>query len=125
MKIAKKSNYTGSEEQEPKSLIKTIIEDLQNLFLALQGRIRFGDGGDGDRGENISGEFQQFTSGAANVEFSVGHGLGVIPVGFIPLWQSAAADLYQGPTTGTAWTSTHIYVKSNVDTVGFQIFLLK
>ena len=84
MKLAKQSNTNKPE-------LRSINTDLTSLFTALQGRIRFGDGGDGDRGENLSGEFQLFTSHAsANTEFSVTHTLGSVPVGYLILGQDKA-----------------------------------
>ena len=115
MKIAKKS-IKG----------KNVDTDLNALFLAMQGRIRFGDGGDGDRGENLSGQFQSFTSHAtANTEFSVAHTLGSVPVGYLVLGQDKAGSLYQLSGTGTAWTSSAIYFKCSVSSVTFLVFLLK
>jgi hypothetical protein len=124
MKVFKSHSY--SERLDTKSNVKRLEEDLIQLFNLAQGRVRFGRGNDGDRGENISGEFQEFTShGTANTEFSVTHGLGSVPVGRIIVWQDKAGHLYQGPSTGTAWTSTTVYFKSDVVSVTFKVFLLK
>lgn len=103
-----------------------IQSNFDKLFDLAQGRIRFGRGTDGDRGENISGQFQQFTSdGSANTEFSISHSLGSVPIGYIVLWQDKAGSLYQGPSTGTAWTSSTIYLKCSVSSVTFKVFLIK
>jgi hypothetical protein len=92
----------------------------------MQGRVRFGTGADGARGENIQGEFQLFTTSATpDAENTVAHGLGAIPVGYIICHQSKAGSLYQGPTTGTNWTATNIYLKCDVASVIFLVFLLK
>lgn len=106
--------------------IRTLDLNMSNLFSALQGRIRFGDGSDGEPGENISGEFQQFTTSATpNAENTIAHTLGAIPLGYFILWQDKAGSLYQGPTTGTSWTSINIYLKCDVASVTFNVFLLK
>ena len=119
MKIAKQSNNNRNE-------LRAVDTDLIALFTAMQGRIRFGDGGDGDRGENIHGEFQLFTSHAsANTEFSVTHTLGSIPVGYLVLGQDKAGSLYQLSDTGTAWTTTTISLKCSIASVKFLVFLLK
>lgn len=119
MKIAKKSSNNQRE-------LRDINSDIRTLFTAMQGRIRFGSGGDGDRGENIHGEFQEFTSHAtANTEFSVSHGLGSVPVGYLILGQDKSGSLYQLDDTGTAWTSSAIYLKCSVSSVTFLVFLLK
>jgi hypothetical protein len=96
--------------------------DLSNIFLFAQGRVRFGDGTSGARGENISGEFRTFTTAGANTEVVVPHTVGAIPVGRIVLMQDKAGHLY---SSTTAWTATNIYVKCDVATVTFKIFLLK
>ena len=126
MKTAKQSQYIQSNEDIKKHLVE-VDNDLRNLFAVLQGRVRFGGGGDGDRGENISGQYQQFTSDATpDTEFSVSHTLGAIPNGgMIICWQDKAGSLYQGPTTGTNWTSTTVYFKCDVASVTFLIFLMK
>lgn len=100
--------------------------NLDKIFTATQGRIRFGDGVDGNRGENLAGVFQTFTSDATpDTEFSVAHGLGSVPIGRIIIWQDKAGNLYQSPTTGTAWDSTDAYFKCDVASVTFNVFFLK
>ena len=119
MKIAKKSSNNKSE-------LRDINSDLIVLFTAMQGRIRFGTGTDGDRGENLHGEFQKFTtSGTPNAENTIAHGLGSVPRGYIILGQDKAGSLYQLNDTGSAWTITDIFLKSDIASVTFLIFLLK
>jgi len=97
--------------------------DVKNLFLLSQGRIRFGSGTDGDRGENISGEFQVYTSnGTPNTADSIIHTLGSVPVGFIVINLDKGAVIYD---SGTAWTTTTISLKSTVASTTATIFLLK
>lgn len=121
MRVAKISLPYREQKDDPR--YKHINTDLVNLFLCLQGRVRFGDSG---VGENIAGEFQQFTSHAvADTEFSVNNTLGSIPVGYMIIWQDKAGSLYQGPSTGTVWTDSLIYLKCNIASVTFKVFLLK
>lgn len=109
-----------------KNYIRDVDTDLRNLFFITQGQIRFGDGDDNEIGENVSGQFQQFTSDATpNTEFAVSHTLGAIPIGYIIMGQDKAGSLYQLSTTGTSWTSTNVYFKCDVASVTFKIFLLK
>lgn len=125
MKLVKKSNFVNGDAQG-KKYPNDLDQDINNIVVALSGKLRFGDGTDGTGGENISGQFQQFTSdGTANTEFTVAHTVGSVPVGVIVLWQDKAGSLYQGPTTGTAWTATNIYLKCSVASVTFKVFLLK
>jgi len=106
------------------------VRDLQvamrNVIIWSQGRVAFGTGVDGERGQNMEGEFQQFTSSATpNAENTVAHGLNSIPIGYIILWQDKAGSLYGSPTNGTDWTTTNFYVKCDVASVEFLIFLVK
>jgi hypothetical protein len=117
MKTAKISNKMDTDGYK-----KDLDADITNLFLALQGRVRFGDGVNGARGENISGEFITFTTSTANTEVTVPHTIGAVPVGRIVLAQDKAGALYSGTT---AWTDTAVYVKCDVASVTFKIFLLK
>ena len=72
---------------------------------------------------NMSGVWATAIAPGANVEFAVPHNLGRIPNGYLIFWSSVAAILYQGPTTGTAWTTSNIYVKSSVNAAQFGIFI--
>lgn len=126
MKIAKTNKFNMISDPKTNDNFRQIEQDLTQLFTFSQGRVRFGDFGDGNRGENISGEFQQFTSHAsANTEFSVSHGLNVVPQGIIVIGKDKSGDLYQLSDTGTAWTSSTIYLKCSVSSVTFKVFLLK
>ena len=96
---------------------------LRHLLLMSQGRVRFGTGDDGVGGENIAGEFQVFTtSGTPDAENTVTHTVGSVPIGYIVLKQDKAGSLYLG---SSAWTSTDVYLKCDVATVAFTIFLLR
>ena len=121
MKIAKTLSIAGREVVEP--FKKSLNTDLVNLFLLAQGRIRFGGGGDGDRGENISGEFQVVAdTGSADTEFSVAHTVGAVPVGYLVIKVDNAGVIYD---SGTAWTSTTVYLKSSAANSAVTLFLLK
>ena len=120
MKIAKTCNIALSNQE---NYIKAADTDLKNIFLALQGRIRFGTVGDGDRGENISGEWQVFTTNATpDTEDTIAHTIGAIPQGYIVVSQSLAGSLYLGTT---AWTATNVYFRCSVASVAVKVFLLK
>lgn len=123
MKIAKQSNFVGFDKVSVDDYGREVDNDLVNIFLAMQGRIRFGGGGDGDRGENIAGEFQVVAdTGAADTEFSVTHGLGSIPIGFLVTNIDKGGVIYD---SGTAWTTTTIYLKCSAANAAVTVFLLK
>lgn len=122
MKLVKTSNLS-SRKNETNQYEKNLDSDIASLFTALKGRVRFGSTTDGHRGENISGEFQVFTSNATpDTEDTVAHTIGAVPVGYIVLKQDKAGSLYM---SGTAWTSSNVYFKCDVASVAFTIFLLK
>lgn len=126
MITSKTSNYIGFDQEKLQRYVSDVDGDLKTIFLALNGRIRLGAATDGTNGENVAGQFQQFTSHATpDTEFAVAHTLGSVPVGYLLLWQSKAGQFYQGPSTGTAWTATNIYLKNTVASVTASIFLVK
>ena len=103
--------------------LRDLDNDVKKLFDMAQGRVRFGTGTDGARGENISGEFQVVSdTGNANTEFSVIHTLGAVPVGYLVLKNSKAGAIYDGTT---AWTSTTIYLRHEAANAAVTVFLLK
>lgn len=74
--------------------------------------------------DNFDAYLTTFTSdGTPNTEFAVAHTLKRIPVGRVVLYQTKAGSLYQGPSTGTAWTVSNAYFKCDVASVGFYIML--
>ena len=129
MIVKKISNYNASRyatDQYDNSDIKNYDTDFNTVFSCLQGRVRFGLGVSGNGGENIQGTFLQITTnGVANTESTFSHNNISMPIGYLVIWQDKAGSLYQGPTTGTAWTNTTISLKCSVATVTFLLFLLK
>jgi len=117
--------FTLNKNRPIESQVQDIELFLNKVSLNLT-RISFGDPADGNRGENLDGQWQLFTSHAsANTEFSVTHTIGSIPVGYIVCGQDKAGELYQLDDTGTAWTATTVYFKSTGTSVAYEIFLLK
>lgn len=115
-----------NEKRPLQEQIRILQVQVNKLYTMLQGRVSFGTGVDGINGQNVSGQFQQFTtSGTPDAENTIAHTVGSIPLGCLVLWQDKAGSLYQGPSTGTAWTSTEIYLKCSVATVTFLVFLVK
>ena len=125
MKIT--STAIQNEKTDVRKLYLSLINDIKKITHVLNGRVRFGTGVDGVEGQNIQGTFQQFTTDAvADTEETIAHGIGLaIPIGYIIIWQDKAGTLYQGPTTGTDWDTTNIYLKCDVASVTFLIFILK
>ncbi len=129
MIVQKISNYNASRYATDKydnSDVKNYDTDFNTVFACLQGRVRFGPGTSGNKGENIDGVFLTITTnGTANTETTFTHTLGSVPVGYIILWQDKAGSIYQGPTTGTVWTSTTISLKGSAISINAKLFLLQ
>lgn len=120
MKIAKSFTYnTGSDIE---SNMRRLEQDLSQLFLFSQGRVRLGTGTDSDRGENISGEFHVVTTSGADTEFTVSHSIGAVPVGYLVLKSDKGGVVYD---SGTTWTDSAIYLKCTTATTTLTLFLLK
>lgn len=122
MKVAKTSDYnTGNKGIEAQ--VRRQQRDLELIFTCLQGRVRFGTGSDGARGENIMGEFQVISdTGAANTEFAVTHTLGSVPIGYLVTKNSKAGTVYDGTSS---WTSTTLYLRHEAANANITVFILQ
>ena len=120
MKVAK--TFVYNEKHSMESNIRRLEQDTSQLFEAFKGRVRFGTGTDGDRGENLAGEFQVVTSAGANTEFEIAHGLGAVPIGFLVLGINKGGVVYD---SGTSNTSTTLYLKCTEATATMKLFILK
>lgn len=123
MIINKTSNLNVFKYGSSQGYINNIDTDIRNLFLFSQGRVRFGNNTDGAFGENVSGQFQIVTdTGTADTQFTVSHGIGAVPIGFLVLNINKGGVVYD---SGTAWTSTNIYLKCTTANTNVTLFLLK
>jgi hypothetical protein len=131
MKISQLSNYGDVKDPEKiLDYLRVIDRDLSNIFLVIQGRVRFGSATTntvaGAIGENIAGEFRIFNattttvSASATTEFTTSHRLGAIPVGFIMINKTKAGDLYMPSASATSAT----FISSTTATQ-YTVFLLK
>ncbi len=55
--------------------------------------------------------FVDSSSQAGGAEFSIEHGLGTIPIGWIVISQDAAGSVYR--SDGTPWDTNRIYLKAS------------
>lgn len=127
MKLVKQSNFVGIDVKDSKRVhdyLNDLDSDVRNICLFSNGRTRFGSGLDQARGENISGEFHAVGStGTNDIEFSVSHTIGAVPIGFLVTNINKGGVIYAG---STAWTSTTAYFKCSVaSNAAVTIFLLK
>lgn len=123
MIIAKILNYNSSKYANDKFDMREIDKDLNSLFSCLQGRVRFGAGNTGSKGENIAGEWQVVAdTGTINTEFTVNHTFGSVPIGYLVTKVNKAGIIYD---SGTTWTSSSIYLKCSIANATVSLFLLK
>jgi len=59
-------------------------------------------------------------TGALGVEFTVQHGLGRVPIGYIPTHINKPATIYVGATT---WTVENIYLKASDNNVALGLLV--
>lgn len=123
MIVTKTSNLNAFGNGKEREYVNSLDTDIRNIFLCVSGRVRFGDGNDGQLGENIAGQFQVVSdTGTADTEFSVSHSLGVVPFGYIVVNINKGGVVYKSTTS---WTSTTVYFKCSAANANTTIFLLK
>lgn len=116
MQIKSRIKTAKPESKFDEALEQELLSYSYSLASLLNKGLEFGD--------NFNAQIKTVTSdGVANTEFSVTHTLKRIPSAVIVLYQDKAGSLYQGPTTGTAWTVTTIYLKSSVASVTFSLLI--
>ena len=121
MKIVKQTTF--SEKSDFKNYQNFLDLDLKNIFLCFQGRVRFGTGVSGDRGENIAGVFVTFTSSTVVLSQTViSHTMSSPPIGWIVINNNAGGVLYTGTYTASDQTITLI---STTTGTNYALFLLK
>lgn len=122
MILNKTSKYSDFKRSKVEDYLRCLDSDLTNLFLFTQSRVSFGIGSDGTK-ENISGEFQLFTSSAnLGTQDAVTHTLKSIPVGYLVTKQDQNATLKVGSST---WTTSNVYFISSATSTAYTVFLLK
>lgn len=100
-----------------------------NVAKAVNGGIDFGVSTQTAQGPgtaysgNMNGQWANVTASGANVEFAVPHNLNRIPSHYT-YNADRATIVYQLPDTGTAWTTTNIYLKSSVASAKLRIFIM-
>ena len=65
-------------------------------------------------------QFADVVTPGADVEFSIEHGLGFIPLGYLIVSQDKPGVTYNSTT---AWDTNNIYLKNNVSTVALRVMV--
>jgi hypothetical protein len=64
--------------------------------------------------------FADVTSGSADAEFTIEHGAGTIPLGYIVISQDKPGIIY---SSATPWDESHIFLKSTVSGVVLRVLI--
>lgn len=76
-----------------------------------RGQVTLGNAADNSLAGKLAGKYQVVSNTeTANTTFTVAHGLGRTPVGFIVVNTDTATTVYDA---GTAWTATNIFLRSS------------
>jgi hypothetical protein len=104
--------------------LRGIITLLQQWFQVLTTKVGFGSFIGGTfQPDNIDGQIIQFTFTGSNTQKAIPHNLGRVPTGYIVIGTTVACNVYQLSNTGTAWTSTTIYLSCTaINTVMLFVF---
>lgn len=94
--------YTTTNLKDIETLSTYSTRLFQSIVTAVNGNLTFL--------ENMKCRIVVVDFTAADTEVQVLHGLGIIPAGYISVWQNAAASVY---ATTTTWTDRSIYLKAS------------
>ncbi len=94
-------------------------QSVRKQFEEILERVSFGSTA-GEKAGNFDGQWIQFTSGLADAENTVAHQLNRVPTGYLVAQRNKAGVLYNG---ATAWDVSNIYLKCDVATTIFRIFV--
>ena len=65
--------------------------------------------------------FAEVTTAGADVEFSIEHGLGTAPLGYLGSSQDKAGSVDQ--SDGTSWDTSRIYLKASAATMALRVLI--
>jgi hypothetical protein len=118
------SQFVGLESNNFLGLARTY-----NIAKIVNGGIDFGSSTQLAQGPgsaytgNMNGQWVNVTApSSANTEFAIPHNLNRIP-SFYFYNSNVAAIVYELPNTGTAWTTSNIYVKCNTASAILRMFI--
>ena len=96
---------------------KDLLTSLSNWAMVLKSIL---DGGISIDDNVDASRITVVTHATPGIEFSVSHGLGKVPLGYIVTGQEAAGSLYDGTTVNT---NANLYLKSDVSSKTFKILV--
>lgn len=139
MRIQKKSNFRDFDVNNDGTIdpdkakifggyMTTMDSDLSRLFDLSQGNISFGTTINLKPGENMFGQWATVSdTGTANTEFSITHslssqGISIIPGNYFITRINKGGVVYD---SGSAWTTTKIFLKCSAANAALNIFITR
>lgn len=101
--------------------VSRLADTLQQVLSILAGGLSFGTGQSSYIGGNVKAQFVDYVFTAAATSYSIPHGLGAVPIGFLVVLSDRACNVYDA-NFGAAW-GTNI-VTLTCDTAGAKVKLL-
>ena len=105
------------EKGAPEHIVQKRFLDISR---AVNGNIEFGNPKDGP--VNVNGSWHDIITPGANVEFTLTHNLGRIPVGIHVISLDQAAIIYA--SRKSQWTATQAFFKCSNATVALTAFVI-
>lgn len=114
MQIKKTLDLPTPSNKFETGLVQSLLSFIFDLANVINGGLKFSD--------NFNCQIVSVTdTGLADAEFAVGHGLKRVPTGFIVINNNKAGVVYD---SGTAWTTTYIYLKCSALNATIKIILI-
>lgn len=114
MHIRNRIKTAKPESSFEKSLEQELLSYTNELAEIINNGLKFAD--------NFNCETKTVTdTGLANTEFAVAHTLKRVPTGFIVIKNDKAGVVYN---SGTAWTTTNIYLKCSVANCNITVIII-
>lgn len=104
------------------AVVLTLNSFMENVTRKLNGFLSLGDASQSSHSGNIFGQYVEFKTPSADVQFQVDHGLGKPVVARIIVRQDKAGHLYDSNLGG--WGPRSVYLKCDVASVLMKVLLL-
>jgi hypothetical protein len=103
--------------------VDNVTSWLQQIARCLSGNVSFGhDSSNSSSDKNIEGFKDAGTTPATpDTDFSVAHGLGRVPLGYIVLSLDQPVGIYKSPT---AWTTTTAYFRCSTASANYVLIVI-
>lgn len=103
--------------------IERLADTLQKVLSILSGGLSFGTGESSSLGGNVYSQFIDYVFTAANTSYSIPHGLGQTPTGFLVVVADRACHIYDG-NFKAAWGPSVVTLASDTANAKVKLLLL-